>query len=101
MNIYLNLPQLIKYYHEKKIYSLLLIILISAPLTAQIDRSKVPTPGPAPQINLKDPQSFSLPNGVKVMVVENKKLPRVSIQLLIDNPPFAEGEKDRGFCSDG
>ena len=27
------------------------------------------------------------------MVVENHKLPRVSIQLTIDNPPIAEGEK--------
>lgn len=59
---------------------------------AQIDRSKMPEPGPSPEINLKEPRSFELKNGLKVMVVENSKLPRVSMQLLIDNPPLAEGK---------
>ncbi|MDB4768058.1 insulinase family protein, partial [Flavobacteriaceae bacterium] len=36
---------------------------------------------------------FELKNGLTVMVVENHKLPRVSIQLSIDNPPSLEGEK--------
>ena len=60
---------------------------------AQIDRSKQPKPGPAPEINLQEPETFSLKNGLKVMVVENHKLPRVSIQLTLDNPPVLEGEK--------
>lgn len=76
----------------KKFVSLL---LFSFALTAysQIDRTKMPEPGPAPEINLKEPQSFNLLNGLKVMVVENHKLPRVSMQLLIDNPPIQEGDK--------
>ena len=53
----------------------------------------MPKPGPAPEINLEEPQSFNLNNGLKVMVVENHKLPRVSIQLTIDNPPILEGDK--------
>jgi predicted Zn-dependent peptidase len=53
----------------------------------------MPKPGPAPEINLEDPQRFELKNGLKVLVVENHKLPRVSIQLRIDNPPVAEGDK--------
>lgn len=60
---------------------------------AQIDRSKQPEPGPAPEINLKDPSTFDLKNGLKVMVVENTKLPRVSIQLSMDNPLIVEGDK--------
>ncbi len=60
---------------------------------AQIDRSKQPEPGPAPAINLKDAEQFKLKNGLTVMVVENHKLPRVSIQLTIDNPLIVEGEK--------
>ena len=92
MNIYLK-PRLQINSVMKKIYCLLLVSLIAIPLSAQIDRTKVPPSGPAPQINLKEPQSFVLANGIQVMVVENSKLPRVSIQLLIDNPPFAEGEK--------
>ena len=61
--------------------------------SAQIDRSKQPEPGPAPKINLGTPETFDLKNGLKVMVVENHKLPRVSIQLSMDNPPIAEGDK--------
>lgn len=61
---------------------------------AQIDRSKQPQPGPAPAINLGSPETFTLPNGLKVMVVEDHKLPRVSINLTIDNDPYATGEKN-------
>lgn len=60
---------------------------------AQIDRSKQPQPGPAPKIDLKSPQEFTLKNGMKVMVVENHKLPRVSFSLTIDNKPETEGAK--------
>ncbi len=70
--------------------ALLLFISISY---AQIDRSKQPEPGPAPEINLKSPNTFELSNGLKVMIVENHKLPRVSITLSLDNPPVLEGDK--------
>ncbi|WP_333879113.1 M16 family metallopeptidase [Flavobacterium sp.] len=56
------------------------------------DRTQ-PKPGPAPSINIKKPETFSLPNGLKVLVVENHKLPRVSYSLTIDNTPYAEGDK--------
>ena len=52
-----------------------------------------PKPGPAPVINIGKPQTFELNNGLKVMVVENHKLPRVSFNLSIDNAPYAEGAK--------
>ncbi|MGI9549916.1 MAG: insulinase family protein [Aurantibacter sp.] len=78
----------------KNIVTLVLVsLLFSTSFYAQIDRSKQPEPGPVPEINLKDPQSFELKNGLKVMVVENHKLPRVSIQLMIDNPPILEGDR--------
>ena len=51
------------------------------------DRTQ-PKPGPAPKINIKKPETFSLPNGLKVLVVENHKLPRVSATLTI-TPFFA------------
>lgn len=56
------------------------------------DRTQ-PKPGPAPKINIKKPVSFVLPNGLKVLVVEDHKLPRVSYSLSIDNAPNAEGAK--------
>ncbi len=69
------------------------LFLMSLGLSAQIDRSVQPKPGPAPKIDLKAPQEFQLKNGLTVLVVENHKLPRVSFNLTIDNPPITEGDK--------
>ncbi|MES2409942.1 MAG: pitrilysin family protein [Bacteroidota bacterium] len=67
--------------------SLFLTIIMQAQ-----DRTQ-PKPGPSPSINIKKPETFTLSNGLKVMVVENNKLPRVSYNLTIDNTPYAEGNK--------
>jgi len=77
----------------KKYIIFLCIIGLSSLSFAQIDRTQQPKPGPSPEINLQDPDMFELKNGLKVLVVENKKLPRVSIQLAMDNPLIVEGEK--------
>ncbi|WP_047416987.1 pitrilysin family protein [Cellulophaga sp. Hel_I_12] len=77
----------------RKIYITLVFAFVAFATNAQIDRSTMPKAGPAPEINLKEPQRFELKNGLKVLVVENHKLPRVSVQLRIDNPPVAEGNK--------
>lgn len=76
----------------KKIITILFLfaLLVSS---AQIDRSKEPKTGPVPELNLGVPQSFELSNGLKVIVVKNTKLPRVSFTLTIDNPPSVEGDK--------
>lgn len=60
-------------------------------LTMQAQDRPQPKPGPAPKINIGKPQTFELPNGLKVLVVENHKLPRVSYNLTIDNAPYTEG----------
>ena len=77
----------------KKYIVLTVLSLFMAVSHAQIDRTKQPQRGPAPEINLKEPARFELMNGLKVMVVENHKLPRVSIHLTIDNPPILQGDK--------
>ena len=69
-----------------------LTLLLSFPAFAQVDRSQQPQPGPAPVIQLGEPDRFTLKNGLKVLIVENNKLPRASVTLSLDNPPIAEGE---------
>ncbi len=59
----------------------------------QAQDRKQPKPGNAPVVNIKKPQTFVLANGLKVMVVEDHKLPRVTYNLTLDNAPFAEGTK--------
>ena len=66
---------------------------VSAQAQIEIDRSKQPEPGPVPTINLKEANRYDLKNGIKLLIVEDHKLPRVSIQLAIDNAPYSEGEK--------
>ncbi len=75
----------------KKIVIIATSLFISLSMQAQ-DRPQ-PKPGPAPKINIGKPQTFELKNGLKVLVVENDKLPRVSYNLTIDNAPYAEGAK--------
>ncbi|MGB2086961.1 MAG: M16 family metallopeptidase [Flavobacteriaceae bacterium] len=67
-------------------------LCVLTPLCSQVDRSSPPPAGPTPEIQLKSPQKFVLPNGLRLFVVEDHKLPRVSTILLSDNPPQIEGE---------
>lgn len=75
----------------KKIKTLLILLLVTGIMPAQ-NRTQ-PKPGQPPIVNIKKPQSFTLPNGLKVMVVENHKLPKVTYNLTLDNAPYAEGIK--------
>lgn len=61
-------------------------------------RSTAPKPGPARPIELGKYSSFELENGLKVIVVENHKLPRVSYQLTLNNDPIIEGDQ-AGYVS--
>lgn len=68
--------------------------LISGTLSAQkINKDQMPKPGPTPTINISKPKTFTLKNGLTVMVVENHKLPRVNMSLSMDRPPILEGTK--------
>jgi len=75
----------------KKIHTILILLFLTGIMQAQ-DRPQ-PKPGNSPVVNIKKPQTFVLANGMKVLVVENHKLPRVSFNLTLDNAPFTEGNK--------
>ncbi|MDF1699269.1 MAG: pitrilysin family protein [Saprospiraceae bacterium] len=61
-------------------------------------RSSAPSAGPARPIELGEYTSFDLANGLKVIVVENHKIPRVSYQLSLNNDPIVEGDQ-AGYVS--
>ncbi len=72
----------------------ILVMLLATGITfAQVDRSKLPASGPAPEIKIGEAESFTLANGLKVFVVKNTKLPRVSFTLVFDRDPILEGDK--------
>jgi predicted Zn-dependent peptidase len=58
----------------------------------KLDRSIQPKPAPANEIKIKDAQTFTLDNGLKVFVVEDHKLPQVyfSFQFDIDTKIYRE-----------
>ncbi|MDG1778774.1 MAG: pitrilysin family protein, partial [Flavobacteriaceae bacterium] len=78
---------------KAKLYTLLAFLFVTVSITAQIDRSQQPKPGPAPIISLEKPTEYELKNGLKILIVENHKLPRVSYNLTIDRKPIIEGDK--------
>jgi zinc protease len=75
-----------------KYIAIVISIACQIQLQAQkLDRSKLPTPAPAPQIKIGKVDNFSLPNGLKVYVVTNNKVPRIAINLVLDRDPILEG----------
>lgn len=95
---------------KNRIISIIAALIITLPLAAQVkkgktikpvtppvvkevlDRSIRPKGGPAPVIKIGDYQSFELANGLRVFVVENHKIPRLSYSLVLDNDPVFEGD---------
>jgi len=74
----------------KSIILLVLIVFVSTSLQAQLDRSIQPKPGAAPEFKIGEYQSFTLDNGLKVILVENHKVARISYQLTVDVDPILE-----------
>ena len=62
---------------KKIAIGLLVTFLATGIAFAQVDRSKLPASGPAPEIKISEAETFTLANGLKVFVVKNNKLPRV------------------------
>lgn len=73
--------------------SILIISSLFLTIIMQGQTIPQPKPGAAPTIKIGKPQTFELKNGLKVLVVENHKLPRVSFTLTLDNDPYTEGDK--------
>jgi predicted Zn-dependent peptidase len=82
----------------KKLFFLILVIAFVTPVFSQLDRSKLPEPGSASEIKIANYESFELKNGLKVFVIENRKLPRVAFNLILDIDPVLEGE-NAGYVS--
>ncbi|UFH31394.1 insulinase family protein [Chryseobacterium sp. C-71] len=77
---------------KKQLTYIAVAFLFTGMLSAQkIDLNAMPKPGPTPAINIAQPKTFQLKNGLTVMVVENNKLPRVNMSLSMDRQPYFEG----------
>lgn len=77
----------------KRILSIAVLFAFVTAVSAQLDRSTPPKPGPAPEVQIGDYEKFTLSNGLTVIVVENHKVPVVSYSLALDVDLPREGEK--------
>jgi zinc protease len=76
----------------KSLYLLLILILTNS-VFAQLDRSQRPAAAAAQKINIPASQVFTTANGITVILSENHKIPKVSIELSLGSTPRLEGEK--------
>ncbi len=76
----------------KNLISLLSVFVFTITATAQLDRSVPPKAQPNPEIKIEIPEVIELDNGLRVIAVENHKLPIVSFQLFVDYPISSEGK---------
>ncbi len=67
-------------------------MLLPLLMTAQLDRSRPPAAGPAPVVHIDEHATSLLPNGMRLIVVEDHKLPMVSVQVRFDVPPIYQGD---------
>ncbi|MBS1687305.1 MAG: insulinase family protein [Bacteroidetes bacterium] len=80
----------------KKIIFPILTLALAASVSASaqsLDRSVRPKAGPAPEIKLGKTEEFTLPNGLRVFVVENHKLPVISCDIQLDIKPALAGNE--------
>ena len=64
--------------------AIILSVCATVRLSAQADRSKPPTLPPPPALKLPAVETATLPNGLRLAVVEMHKVPVVEIQVLLD-----------------
>ncbi len=78
---------------KKILYIIAALAIVNLSYAQKVDRSKRPEPAAAPKIKIGQYEKFELANGLKVFVIENHKLPTVSVSLTIDKDPMLEKDK--------
>lgn len=68
-------------------------ILMNTFAFSQIDRSIRPTAAKASAINIKDSEVFTMENGLTVILSENHKIAKVSVQFVSGSDPYFEKDK--------
>jgi len=77
----------------KKIYSIFVLLICILTVNAQVDRSIRPSSAPAKEIDIKNAKVFTLSNGLKVFLVEDKTTPLTYYNIVLDVKPTLEKEK--------
>ncbi len=73
--------------------TVLLLLGLTLPAFADIDRAKKPEPDPAPAASFPDYLTETLPNGLKVFVIEDDRKPTVTFRLVFRSGSIFDGAK--------
>ncbi len=85
---------------KTRIITLAIVTLFcTGSLLAQIDRTKQPPAGPAPQAAFPDYQEERLGNGLKVLLISNHSQPVVTFRLMIKSGSENDGAGKSGVAS--
>lgn len=75
------------------LYLPLALALAASPLHAAVDRTKKPEPDPAPAASFPDYTTVTLPNGLKVFVIQDDRKPTITFRLIVKGGSANEGDK--------
>ncbi len=64
-----------------------------------VDRSRMPGPGPAPELDFPDIQTYVLDNGIEVLHAQRGELPVVSVNALFDAGYAADDSDKQGLAA--
>ncbi|HOC18913.1 MAG TPA: pitrilysin family protein [Vicinamibacterales bacterium] len=84
---------------ERLLFVPLLFLAAGAALAQAPDRTRVPVPGPAPELRLPEIQKRALSNGLQVWIVEQHEVPVVQVSLVIGAGGNADPAGKPGLAS--
>lgn len=73
--------------------ALLLFAFNCSQIRAEIDRTQKPAPAPPPAAAFPDYKERTLPNGLKIFVIEDERTPTVVFRLVIKSGAIFDGKK--------
>ena len=71
----------------------ILLAGLAVPAFAEIDRTKKPEPDPAPAASFPEYKTVTLPNGLKVFVIEDDRKPTLTLRLILRSGSIFDGTK--------
>lgn len=75
------------------LFTVLACTTLATSAIADIDRTKKPTPGPAPAAAFPDYVTKELPNGLKIFVIEDDRKPTITLRLMLKAGNSLDGDK--------
>lgn len=73
--------------------SLLPLLALESPVKAGVDRTQKPAPGAAPETSFPKYQDFTLPNGLRVFLIQDDRRPTVTVRLLVKSGGVFDSDK--------